>query len=83
MYLSGLQRPDFKSINRLGMDNIEVLKRVFKQIVRFCKEMGLASIASLLLSNPLWIVNVDHAFLNPFLIPRLCSQNREAVSLPH
>lgn len=47
MYLSALQQPDFRTINRFRKDNIEILKGLFVQIVRFCKEMGMVSVGTI------------------------------------
>ena len=47
MYLSALQQPDFRTINRFRKDNIEILRGLFVQIVRFCKEMGMISIGTI------------------------------------
>jgi len=41
MYLSGLQQPDFRTINRFRKDNIDLLKGLFVQVVRLCREMGM------------------------------------------
>jgi transposase len=47
MYLSAIQQPDFRTINRFRKDNIDVLKGLFIQIVRFCKEMGMVSVGTI------------------------------------
>lgn len=47
MYLSALEQPDFRTINRFRKDNIDILKGLFVQIVRFCKEMGIVSVGTI------------------------------------
>lgn len=47
MYLSALQQPDFRTINRFRKDNIDLLKGLFVQIVRLCVEMGMVSIGTI------------------------------------
>jgi len=47
MYLSALQQPDFRTINRSRKDNLEILRGLFVQIVRFCVEMGIVSIGTI------------------------------------
>lgn len=47
MYLAGMQRPDFRTINRFRKDNIGVLKGLFVQIVRLCGAMGMLSIGKI------------------------------------
>ena len=47
MYLSALQQPDFRTINRFRKDNLEILRGLFVQIVRFCVEMGMVSIGTI------------------------------------
>jgi len=47
MYLSALQHPDFRTINRFRKDNIDILKGLFVQIVRFCVEMGMVCVGTI------------------------------------
>lgn len=42
MYLSGMQRPDFRTIADFRKDNIDLLKKYFVDIVRLCMELGMA-----------------------------------------
>ena len=44
MYLSALQRPDFRTLNRFRKENIDLLKDLFVQIVRLCREIGMISV---------------------------------------
>lgn len=47
MYLSAIQQPDFRTINRFRKDNIDILKGLFVQIVRLCVEMGMVSVGTI------------------------------------
>ena len=47
MYLSALQQPDFRTINRFRRDNLDLLRGLFIQIVRFCVEMGMVSVGTI------------------------------------
>jgi transposase len=47
MYLSALQQPDFRTINRFRKDNIDVLRGLFVQIIRLCVEMGMVSVGTI------------------------------------
>jgi transposase len=47
MYLSALQQPDFRTINRFRKDNLDLLKGLFIQVVRFCVEMGMVSVGTI------------------------------------
>jgi transposase len=51
MYLSALQRPDFRTINRFRKDNIDLLRGFFVQIVRLCKEMGMVSVGTIVIDG--------------------------------
>jgi transposase len=41
LYLSGMERPDFRTISNFRKNNLEELKRYFRDIVVFCREAGL------------------------------------------
>jgi len=47
MYLSALQQPDFRTINRFRKDNLDLLRGLFIQVVRFCVEMGMVSVGTI------------------------------------
>ena len=47
MYLSGCQRPDFRTLNRFRKENLGALKDLFVQVVRLCKAMGMLSVGTL------------------------------------
>jgi len=51
MYLSALQQPDFRTINRFRKDNIDLLHGFFVQIVRVCREMGMVSVGRIVLDS--------------------------------
>ena len=51
MYLSALQQPDFRTVNRFRKDNIDLLKGFFVQIVRFCVEMGMVSVGAIAIES--------------------------------
>jgi len=44
MFLSGMQRPDYRTICRYRSERLLDFKTVFEQVVRLCREMGLASL---------------------------------------
>jgi transposase len=44
MYLSGLQRPDFRTISDFRKNKTEYLKRYFKQVLLISRRLGLASL---------------------------------------
>lgn len=44
MWLSGMQRPDFRTISRFRKDNIEILKVLFKQVVQICQKLGIVKL---------------------------------------
>jgi len=51
MYLSALQQPDFRTINRFRKDNIDLLHGFFVQIVRVCREMGMVSVGRIAIDS--------------------------------
>ncbi len=44
MWLSGMQRPDFRTISDFRKNNIKVLKKLFKQVVQICHRLGMVSL---------------------------------------
>lgn len=44
MWLAGMQRPDFRTVSDFRKDNIEVLRRLFKQVVQICQRLGMVSL---------------------------------------
>jgi transposase len=51
MYLSALQQPDFRTINRFRKDNIDLLHGFFVQIVRLCWEVGMVSVGRIAIDS--------------------------------
>lgn len=51
MYLSALQQPDFRTINRFRKENIDLLKGLFIQVVRLCREMGMVSVGRIAIDS--------------------------------
>ena len=43
MWLSGMQKPDFRTISDFRKNNIKVLKKLFKQVVQICHRLGMVS----------------------------------------
>lgn len=41
MWLSGMARPNFRTISDFRKDNIEILKKIFVQVVRICRGLGI------------------------------------------
>ena len=44
MWLSGMQKPDFRTISDFRKNNIKVLKKLFKQVVQICQRLGMVSL---------------------------------------
>ncbi len=44
MWLSGMQRPDFRTISDFRKNNIKVLTELFKQVVQICQRLGMVSL---------------------------------------
>lgn len=44
MWLAGVQRPDFHITSDFRKDNIEMLRRLFKQVVQICQKLGMVSV---------------------------------------
>jgi transposase len=44
MWLSGVQKPDFRTISDFRKNNIKVLKKLFKQVVQICHKLGMVSL---------------------------------------
>ena len=51
MYLSGLQKPDFRTINRFRKEKGDILEQIFVQIVHLAHEMGMISFGTLSLDG--------------------------------
>lgn len=61
MYLSGMQRPDFRTINRFRKDNIDALKGLFVQIVRLCSARGMVSVGKIAIDGTKLKANASYA----------------------
>ena len=61
MYLAGMQRPDFRTINRFRKDNIAILKGLFVQIVRLCMTMGMVSVGKIAIDGTKLKANASYA----------------------
>ena len=44
MWLSGTQKPDFRTISDFRKNNIKVLKGLFKQVVQICQKLGMVTL---------------------------------------
>lgn len=44
MWLSGMQKPDFRTISDFRKNNIKVLKKLFQQVVQICHRLGMVSL---------------------------------------
>jgi len=51
MYLSGRQRPDFRTISDFRKDNLDLLKTYFVAIVRLCQELGMVPLQHLAIDS--------------------------------
>lgn len=51
MYLSSMYRPDFRTINDFRKDNIKSFESYFIEVVKLCRELGMASIGTLTLDG--------------------------------
>jgi len=51
MYLAGMQRPDFRTINRFRQEHLPLLQGLFVQIVRLCQALGMVRIGLIALDG--------------------------------
>lgn len=51
MYLGCMYRPDFRTINDFRKDNIEEFEKLFLQIIRICKELGMAKAGTIAIDS--------------------------------
>lgn len=47
MYLAQMYRPDFRTINDFRKNNLDIIKKLFVDIVRMCKELGMIKIGTI------------------------------------
>lgn len=62
IFLSGMQKPDFRTISDFRKNNLEEISKLFVQIVRLCKELGL--------------VELNHVSLDSTIIKANASKDR-------
>lgn len=51
MYLAGMQRPDFRTINRFRQEHLVLLQDLFVQIVRLCQALGMVQVGTIALDG--------------------------------
>jgi len=51
MYLAGMQRPDFRTINRFRQEHLGLLQGLFVQIVRLCQALGMVRVGLIALDG--------------------------------
>jgi len=51
LYLAGMQRPDFRTINRFRQEHLGLLQGLFVQIVRLCQALGMVRVGLIALDG--------------------------------
>ena len=51
IFLSGMQKPDFRTISDFRKNNLKEISKIFVQIVRFCKKLGLVELGHISLDS--------------------------------
>jgi len=51
MYLTGMHRPDFRTINDFRKDNITSFEGYFLTVIKLCRELGMASVGTIALDG--------------------------------
>lgn len=51
MYLAGMHRPDFRTINDFRKDNIKSFEGYFIAVIKLCKELGMARVGTIALDG--------------------------------
>jgi len=51
IFLSGMQKPDFRTISDFRKNNLKELAEIFVQIVRLCRELGLVELGHIALDS--------------------------------
>ena len=51
MYLTGMHRPDFRTINDFRKDNIKSFEGYFVAVIKLCKELGMANVGTIALDG--------------------------------
>jgi transposase len=61
IYLSGMQRPDFRTLSDFRKDHIEELRELFVQIVRLCRQLGMVSLGQISLDSTVITANASRS----------------------
>ncbi len=51
MYLAGMHRPDFRTINDFRKDNIKSFESYFIAVIKLCRELGMANVGTIALDG--------------------------------
>lgn len=51
MYLTGMHKPDFRTINDFRKDNIKSFEGYFMTVIKLCRELGMASVGTVALDG--------------------------------
>lgn len=51
MYLTGMHRPDFRTINDFRKDNIKSFESYFIAVIKLCRELGMANVGTVALDG--------------------------------
>jgi transposase len=51
MYLGGMHRPDFRTINDFRKDNIKSFESYFIAVIKLCRELGMANVGTIALDG--------------------------------
>ena len=61
VYITGKQQPDFRTINRFRKDNIDLFAKFFKETVRYCGELGMATLEHIAIDGTKIQANASNA----------------------
>jgi transposase len=59
IFLSGMQKPDFRTISDFRKNNLEEISNLFVQIVRLCKKLGLVGLGHISLDSTMLKANAS------------------------
>jgi transposase len=59
IFLSGMQKPDFRTISDFRKNNLEEISNLFVQIVRLCKKLGLVGLGHISLDSTMIKANAS------------------------
>jgi transposase len=51
MYLAGMHRPDFRTVNDFRKDNVKSFENYFIAVIKLCKELGMAKVGTIALDG--------------------------------